>query len=483
MDKIMDPYVFEDPTTGESVTFQADRHLRNDEIIALAKERWGQPAKLVSRPASPGTPRGIRERIERLGPQGGIEDPVLPGAQPGQHPDWGTVAKEVLIAGAGVIPAVKGLQAGRAMLPHLPRVGQALGGVGGGVASGIVTPLMRMLFGEKGQLENIPSEMAYGGAYGLPGPVAHTGMGFLRRQFRGAGHRVGEEMSSQIGELAGRQVPSMGGLTTGGHLTDWMSRAQGQRGLNTMYQRAKDAVQAHLPPTPSLDLPSLSHDSMTLDQALDAVATKGRAFRTETGSQVSRKANLAGKDELTQALRGHGVPQDAIDLLIETRRQYAMGKGYQTLFRGAGGSTGNFPQRELSPQGLQETLADPKKFTRIERSMGESTDPTELNKLLDIILRGKKDIRTGTYAIGQTDIPPAETIAKALRGYFIHTPEGIKFRAGAALPHGGLFTKYLATPGRLPLESSPGSAQGMAALSQLLRQLRQKPTLEAPAVK
>jgi hypothetical protein len=71
-------------------------------------------------------------------------------------------------------------------------------------------------------------------------------------------------------------------------------------------------------------------------------------------------------------------------------------------------------------------------------------------------------------AVGKTDLP-GRGLQHTLRGYLIDTPQGLKFRSGAALPTTPLWTHYRAAPGRLPFEARPKAYDATAALTQWLR--------------
>lgn len=450
--------VFEDPTTGEPRSLKSTRPLRQDEIVGAARERWGQDAKILHRDPYP-APSGLQDALKPRG-TGGVPAQYGPTPPPEEIQRQSRGLMGML---AGLVPAIAGPRLGAAALSQTPRLGRLLGGTMGGAAAGATSNVVG-----GGKFEDIPSDMGYGAAYGFGGAGATAAKGMTSRHTRGAEHRVGEEMAGQLEGVAGSQVPPMKGLKTGGHMADWAGRREGQRGLSQMFENAKQSVLGYLPSEASLHIPSLNPTApMTFEEALRELSTKGRSFTQQAnvkGVQAGRTTYMQARDEMERELVRRGVPRDVVDDFFTMREQYAMGKGYQGLLEK--GTT----SRELDPGKLQALLANPKVMKRLEAQFGESRDPQALNRVLDVILRGAKDPRTGTYAIGKGDIPPAESLSQAIRAYMIPVGGELKMRAGMAVPHGSLFTKYLAAPGRLPLEAKPKTMDIMATLAQLARE-------------
>lgn len=466
---------FQDPNTGEEKTWTSPRPLRSDEVRSISRQTWDSDAKILRMDPYPGTPRAIREMVTRK-PEGGMETPNLPMATGEQHPDWGRVAAEVagLAASSAVgvgVPALA-VKLGLKFAPHLPRLARFLGMTTGGVAG---APTHAVVAGRPEEALD-PMGMVVGGAAGAGGSVLHSLLGGWTRHGRGGAYRVGEEMALDIERVGSQQTPVLKGLTTGESLIDWARRTAGQEGMNAMFETAKKAVSGALPPNHRLQLMALvkgpgDKGLRTFEQAIEDLKTLGRSFESPAsaaGVQEKRHAWMEGMDRLYSELR-RVLPSNQHDVIrqfAETRGQYAKALAYRMVLEDSGS------QRILQPMLMQRALSE--NIRDIERLMGWTKDPTEFRRMVDVILRGatgrKPDPITGkiTQGIGMTD-EPGTGLRKHLRAYMLPTPEGFKFRTGMAFPHGGLFSRYIHGPGRLPLEKGPGTEGLLAVLAQLGR--------------
>lgn len=503
---------FQHPATGEEVTWASPRPLRSDEITAIPRQLWGRDAQVVRRDEYAGE-KSLKGR-GALGASGtgGVPPVYTPRSQPTMAETAGEVANVAsLPVGGGVSTLIRNL-----LFKSMPRLGSVLGMTAGNAVAG----------GLPGAVRGNPGEAAFGATVGGAGGA---GLASLGLGAKAATIAPGAEMVRDIAAAGGRQgIPGMAKRTTGGSLLDWLTSNKAQRGLNTMYEEGKGAVKPHLPPEavgggeapldvagirrslgmragetfeglgldpsrviggslPSasagkkFNLPAVSKEPLTFDEALEALQSRGPAARTPTATnQPAVKSSIEGWDQFYSELERLGVPPEAVAAFRAMRAKYGATKGYQTVLGGkrAGTISG---EEELIPQRVQSNLKT--KRGSIERSLGESRDPAAFNDLADKVLRGamRKDPVTGEMvpAVGQMDIP-GQGILGFIRSTIRPTEQGIGARSYLSIPEGSkpILTKYVGAPGRRPSELSPTTVQGLSALIQLLRTGTMAPAAE-----
>jgi hypothetical protein len=325
-----------------------------------------------------------------------IGEPLATGVRKaGQALDWAD-------RGFGMFKAPEGnpaqlQQFARDVTPQTPlQAGAAIGtGVAGGLASrfgstGLPAALWRVLGGAVGgeaggQVQGAPTgqgALLGGGPAAIGEGVGGIG-GKVLRSLPGAKGRIAGQDAAALGGEIGRQSPPLAGASTAGELRT-MAAGPGREALGTAKEQAITQIESMLPPSPTINVPTLG-GPMSLRDANNKLSEIGaRAF-----SKNPLERNILGVDQ--RQLYGQAaneidaaLPQDARPLWQTAQADYKKGLALLKPLQSPSAFRQYPDEVQLNTPKLQEYVANPKNEAALRNKLGDQG----YEALVNVLTRG-----------------------------------------------------------------------------------------------